>query len=305
VFYNIHMTKLNFTYEGRAQQRLDSWLAREIPDKSRSEIKRLITAGQVFVNGNRMTKPAAAVCCGDVVGVEFSEEKGLVPEPQIEFEVLAEEPGFLVVNKPAGLVVHPGSGHSSDTLVNGLLARYPEIKGVGEDPRRPGIVHRLDKETSGVLVIARTQPEFDNLKKQFQDRETEKTYLAVLSGELGKDFGNIEGKMRRSRHVPIKRELVAEGEGKDSRTEFAVLDRKDGKTLVLAKPKTGRTHQLRVHFSSIGHPIVGDKLYGKRSQKTPLQLHAKSLRFRDSCGIWHEYEAKPPESFVWPGVDKF
>ncbi len=289
------MTKLNFTYQGPAKQRLDSWLASEIPDKSRGEIQRLITAGQVSVNGETTTKTSTLIGNGDIVGIEFAKPAELAAEPKVEFEVLAEEPGFIVINKPAGLVVHPGSGHTAGTLVNGLVAKYPEIRNVGEEPDRPGIVHRLDKDTSGAMVVARTQSEYEHLKKQFQERETEKKYLAWLEGELEKDRGVISGKMRRSSAVPMKRELA--DAGKESETTYQVIARQDSQTLVEAHPKTGRMHQLRVHFASIGHPIVGDTLYGKRKQTDSLQLHAKSLRFRDSQGVWHEYEAPEPESF--------
>ncbi|MFC1721976.1 RluA family pseudouridine synthase [Patescibacteria group bacterium] len=291
------MTKLNFTYQGPSKQRLDSWLGRQVPDKSRAALQELVKAGQVYVNDVRAKKPSQSLQSGDVVAIDFPPPPKLEPDETIELEIVAEEPTFLVVNKPSGLVVHPGSGNPDKTLTNGLIARYPEIVDVGEDPLRPGIVHRLDKDTSGVMVIARSQGEYENLKKQFQERETEKTYLAVLDGEVDSSRGTIEGKMRRSEAVPVKRELVSEGEGKDSRTDYEVIDRKDDRTLVKTMPRTGRMHQLRVHFASIGHPIVGDRLYGSRKQTDSLQLHAQKLHFRDSLGIWREYEVAPPLSF--------
>lgn len=298
------MTKLNFVYQGRARQRLDSWLSHQVPDKSRSQLQTLIKQGLVYVNDILVSQPSQLLVSGDVVTVDFPPPFKLEPDKTIKLDVLAAEQTFLVINKPAGLVVHPGSGNLDRTLVNGLIAHYPEISGVGEDPLRPGIVHRLDKETSGVLVIARDQAEYNNLQRQFREREVEKNYLAVLEGELTKDRGVIKGIMRRSAAVPVKRELVANGTGKDSRTNYVVLARQNEKTLVKASPKTGRTHQLRVHFASLGHPIVGDTLYGPRRQSGSLQLHAKNLRFRDRLGIWHEYEAPCPPSFVWPKVDK-
>jgi len=298
------MTKLNFTYQGRGQERLDSWLSHQVPDKSRSELQSLIKQGLVCVNEQLVLQPSQSLRSGDVVAVDFPPPFKLEPDASIKLEVLAAEPTFLVINKPAGLVVHPGSGNLDRTLVNGLIAHYPEISGVGEDPMRPGIVHRLDKETSGVLVIARNQTEYNNLQRQFREREVEKNYLAVLAGKLEPSSGVIKGFMRRSSVVPVKRELVVTGAGKDSQTNYVVLARQNDKTLVKATPKTGRTHQLRVHFASLGHPILGDTLYGPRRQSGPLQLHAKNIRFRDGRGIWHEYEAPCPPSFIWPEVDK-
>jgi 23S rRNA pseudouridine1911/1915/1917 synthase len=298
------MTKLKFTYQGRGKERLDSWLSHQVPDKSRSQLQALIKQGRVFVNERLVFQPSQSLQSGDIVAVDFPPPPKLEPDEDIQFSVIADEPTFIIVNKPAGLVVHPGSGNWDRTLVNGLIARYPEITKVGEDPLRPGIVHRLDKETSGVMVIARSQEEYENLQRQFRERETEKIYFAVLAGELEKDSGVIKGMMRRSVAVPVKRELVATGDGKESQTNYQVLGRQGGQTLVKARPKTGRTHQLRVHFASLGHPIVGDTLYGPRKQSETLQLHARNLRFRDSRGIWREYEAPFPEGFNWPDVDK-
>jgi 23S rRNA pseudouridine1911/1915/1917 synthase len=178
------------------------------------------------------------------------------------------------------------------------MARFPEIAGVGEDPQRPGIVHRLDKETAGVIVVARTQAGYDHLKSQFKNRQVEKTYLALVESALDKDHGVIKGYMKRSSHIPVKRELDDEAEGKFSQTTYRVLEKVGDCTLVEAKPQTGRMHQLRVHFSALGHPIVGDTLYGRREQPGPLMLLAWKIRFKDSGGVWREYEVPVDSNFA-------
>ena len=297
IYTNARMKKLTFTAESE-KPRLDAWLSDKLPKVSRSRIKRLIEESLVVIDDQVAKKPSRAVPAGAKVLVSLPAEPVLPQaESEVEFQIVTTEPGFAIINKPAGLVVHPGSGNLSGTLVNGLLAKYPALARVGDDKSRPGIVHRLDKETSGVMVVARNQKMFAHLKKQFQKRQVQKSYLAVLSGDLESDQGTIEGKIRRSKHTPIKRELVDEGEGKPSLTRFVVLSRKDGQTLVEASPKTGRMHQLRVHFASLGHPIVGDTLYGPRKQSGPMKLHAQSLKFKNIDGTWRQYEIKPPNNF--------
>jgi len=235
VYTNARMKQLTLTCD-KEEPRLDAWLAGKLPDISRGRIQHLIKGGFVLIDGQVAKKTSRAVPVGAEATVKLPVES-VRPEPdsEVRFEVIAQEPGFAIINKPAGLVVHPGSGHKAGTLVNGLLAKYPDIAKVGEDKERPGIVHRLDKDTSGVMVVALNQASFDSLKKQFQNRQVQKTYLAMLEGELGQNRGVIEGKMRRSKQVPVKRELVSTGEGKLSRTEYQVLKRKNGQTLVEAR----------------------------------------------------------------------
>ncbi len=294
--------------------RLDKFLAEKLSEYSRSTIQGFIEAGRVRVSGVIALKVSREVSPGDEIKLQIDEiEREIKPQPEIEFEVLDEQPDFLIINKPMGLVVHPGSGNLEGTLANGLVARYPEIKKVGEDFLRPGIVHRLDKETSGIMLVARTQVGYNHLKSQFKEHQIEKTYLALLEGALEKGQGVIEGFMKRSTNVPVKRELLEGDEsevpsafqenartqsGKFSKTIYRVLKKKADLTLVEARPQTGRMHQLRVHFSSLQHPIVGDKLYGRRDQAGPLMLLAWKIRFKDLNNIWREYEVPVDNRFV-------
>lgn len=292
----------NFTFNVVAEesgQRLDKFLAEKTKDYTRSIIQGFIAAGRVTIDGLLAIRVSRAVKSGQkiILSIEEQEPK-LRPQGEIEFAVIDEQPDFLVINKPMGLVVHPGSGNPDGTLANGLVARYPEIKKVGEDPRRPGIVHRLDKETAGIMLVARTNPGYDHLKSQFKNHQVEKTYLALLEGCLGKDQGVIEGFMKRATHVPVKRELGDDAEGKFSKTIYRVLKKTADRTLVEARPQTGRMHQLRVHFSALKHPIVGDTLYGRRDQAGPLMLLAWKIRFQDLGRTWREYEVPVDNRFV-------
>ena len=284
---------------GESGLRLDKFLAGKLPEYSRSTIQGFIEAGRVRVGGVIALKVSREVSPGDDIKLQIDEvEREIRPQPEISFEVLEEQPDFLVINKPMGLVVHPGSGNLDGTLANGLVARYPEIKKVGEDILRPGIVHRLDKETAGIMLIARTPAGYDHLKSQFKNHQVEKTYLALLEGCLGQDQGVIEGFMKRATHVPVKRELGDDAEGKFSKTIYRVLKKTADRTLVEARPQTGRMHQLRVHFSALKHPIVGDTLYGRRDQVGPLMLLAWKIRFRDLGRTWREYEVPVDNRFV-------
>ncbi len=242
-------------------------------------------------------------------------------------KIIYEDENFLAVDKPAGLVVH-GSGigrrasgigkirvaNPESTLVDWLLERYPEIKTVGDDPAtRPGIVHRLDKDTSGVMLVARNQKTFEYLKSLFQKHEIVKTYLAVVWGELKEKSGVIDAPIG-IRNGTTKRSVRSVKMAKEAVTEYRVIGRwemGDGRwmSLLEVKPKTGRTHQIRVHLASIGHPVVGDVLYGRREQgvgrrekgiKSPasrLMLHASSIEFTAPDGKRMRIEAEPPEEF--------
>ncbi len=309
------MKIMEFTVaESESGLRLDKFLVGKMTEYSRSTIQGFIEAGRVMIDKLAVTKVSQAVAAGNKIVVKLDEaEREIKPQREIEFEVIDEQPDFLVINKPMGLVVHPGSGHRDGTLVNGLVARYPEIKKVGEDVLRPGIVHRLDKETAGVMLVARTPAGYAHLKAQFKNRQVEKTYLALLEGAPEKEQGVIEGFMKRSAAVPVKRELLGDEEGeappkprgsgakegeKFSKTIYRVLKKTADQTLVEAKPQTGRMHQLRVHFATIKHPIAGDTLYGRREQAGPLMLLAWKIRFQDLRGTWREYEVPVDNRFV-------
>jgi 23S rRNA pseudouridine1911/1915/1917 synthase len=259
---------------------LDKVLRDRVPDLSRTQGQRLIEEGQVTVNG-QTRKPAYRVEPGERVTVILPpEEPTIVLRPQpIPLDVIYEDGHLLVVNKPAGMVVHPAPGHPNGTLVNVLLAHYPVIADVGP-PDRAGIVHRLDKETSGALVVAKRQAILEALQHQFRNREVEKTYLALVNGQVQPPEGIIEVPVGRD---PTDRQKMApRPEGKYARTRYRVVRRFRKHTLLEAHPYTGRTHQLRVHLSWLGHPVVGDTDYGSRRQRL-LQnrhfLHASRLCF--------------------------
>jgi 23S rRNA pseudouridine1911/1915/1917 synthase len=259
--------------EIRAQDngpRLDKFLAEALPELSRSFIQKLIAGGQISVN-NELPKASYSVQSGDsiVVHVPPPEPIEVQPEP-IPLKVIYEDPDMAVVDKPAGMVVHPSHGHHSGTLVNALLAHCTELSGIG-GALRPGIVHRLDKDTSGLIVVAKNDHAHRHLQRQFRTRHVSKTYIALVEGRLAAPSGVIDAPIARDRKER-KRMAVVPG-GRQARTEYRVLEYFAQHTLVEARPVTGRTHQIRIHFASIGHPIVGDRVYGYRKQRIPLKRH--------------------------------
>ncbi len=248
------------------------------------------------VNGNTATKPSARLehevtLC---VQIPAAEPQPLVAEP-IPLDVIYRDDDIIVVNKPAGMVVHPASGHESGTLVNALLSIAPQLALVS-GTRRPGIVHRLDKDTSGVIVTALTEPARLALKSQFQDRSVRKSYLALVEGVLEPEVGIVDAPIGRSKHR--RKQMAVVQNGREAQTEYRALEQFDNHTLVEALPRTGRTHQIRVHFAFIGHPIAGDRVYGFRRRTVPLKrqfLHAHQLTVAlPSSGSVVTFEAPPP-----------
>jgi 23S rRNA pseudouridine1911/1915/1917 synthase len=283
-------------------ERLDRWLAQRT-GRSRAEIQRLIEQGQILVNG-RAVKASRLLRPGDRVAVELPPPEPSTPQPEpLPLKIIHEDEDLIVVEKPAGLVTHPGPGHPTGTLVNGLLY-HCRLAETG-DRLRPGIVHRLDRETSGVLVAAKTKEAYLSLVEQFKRGEVGKRYLALVHGLIEEDEGLIELPLGRD---PLHRERVqVRADGNRAITEFSVLRRFEDqdRTLVEARPRTGRMHQIRVHLSYIGHPVVGDPKYGPRYDKAErMMLHAFELT------IWHprsgrrlRFTAPPPEEFTpwWAG----
>lgn len=261
--------------------RLDRLIADRCPGLSRSAAQRLIKSGQVLVNG-LPSKASHYPLEGDLIRVQLPSRAPLVPMAErIPLRILFEDEYLLVVDKPAGLVVHPGPGHASGTLVNALLAYRSAVADADLDPQRPGIVHRLDRDTSGVLVVATTREAQSALQEQFRSRRVEKTYLVLVHGRLAPEEAAIDAPIGRDPRDRKRMKVVAEG-GRYARTEYRVREYLPGCTLAKAKPLTGRTHQLRVHFASVGHPVVGDRVYGRRCRqiKAPRQLlHAWRLAF--------------------------
>ena len=254
-----------------AGARLDRFLARQVSELSRTRIQELIAAGRVCVNG-RTAKRRQHVAAGDTVKLEATPRPALAATAEeIPLEILYEDEDIVVVNKPAGMVVHAGAGRHSSTLVNALLGRYGKLSSAG-GAERPGIVHRLDKDTSGAVVVARNDAAHRALAAQFAARTVRKTYLALVHGELKKDFGTValpiaRDPRRRTRMTARSRS------GRAAETQWRVLLRMPGFTLLGVDLLTGRTHQIRVHFSALGHPVAGDTLYGAPKQ-TALKLRA-------------------------------
>lgn len=263
-------------------ERLDGFLVRfgGEPDRSRAEWQRLIGEEMVRLNG-LPAKPSQRVAPGDhVLIAPVSRRLDLPADSEVRFEVVFEDPAMIVVDKPAGVVVHPAPGNETGTLVNGLLARFPELRDDTGD-LRPGIVHRLDKDTSGLLVVGRTLAAVGDLQRQMQDRSTEKRYLLLVRGNISEEEGLIDAPIARDlRH---RERMAVRAGGRGSQTRFWVRERFGDFTLVEALLLTGRTHQLRVHFSSIGHPVAGDPTYSRARPLSGLQrqfLHAYLLRLR-------------------------
>ncbi|MEK7520026.1 MAG: RluA family pseudouridine synthase [Patescibacteria group bacterium] len=312
------MTTRQFSVENAptgASARLDRFLADRFPEYSRSYFQQLLKQGAVALNGKKAEKDAR-VKKGDSISVAFREKEDitLAPDSTVPFRIIADEKEFVVVDKPAGVVVHPSATHKKGTLVNGLLARWPGLHTVGESPVRPGIVHRLDKETSGLMVIAKTPEMFLWLKKQFQDRRVEKKYTALVFGKLARLAGAISAPIARvgARQVAVgDRRTGAEKKIREAETVFRVLKSYSGATLVEVMPKTGRMHQIRVHFKHIGHPIVGDKTYAPpclfKSVPCARQfLHAGFLTFPLPDGRTVSFFSPLPEDLgtVLAGLEK-
>jgi len=256
--------------------RLDLYVVTANPTLSRTIFSRPDTA--LLVNG-KAVKKSRLVREGDTIAVTYTEEffEGLVAQP-MELDILYEDRELLVINKAQGVVVHPGSGNWEHTLAHGLLARYgKEFSTIG-DESRPGIVHRLDKDTSGVMVIARTPQSHRSLALQFKEREVEKIYVAVVRGRIEASSGSITANIKRDEHRRKEFVTCSGDEGRSARTDYRVIRRGAGWTALRVTLFTGRTHQIRVHLKSIGHPIIGDPIYGDGRGAT-LMLHALIIGF--------------------------
>ncbi len=252
--------------------RLDQYVASSIKTISRSRANKLIKEGYILVNGAALT-PSYKVRKGDKVTVEIPAEPTVsLKAESIPLKIVYEDPDILIVDKQAGLVVHPTLDHPSGTLVNAVLSH---LSGFEKEDMRPGIVHRLDKNTSGLLVIAKNQNSLESLKEQFKNHSVTKKYLALVGGVVEKEKGQISGKI--ARHSHFKQKFAVSSEGKEAETIYRVVKRFKKFTEVELTPLTGRTHQLRVHLAHLGHPIVGDKLYGGKMLLSRQFLHATNL----------------------------
>jgi 23S rRNA pseudouridine1911/1915/1917 synthase len=279
--------------------RLDRWLVSAVPELSRVRLQALIDEGYVRVGG-AARKAAHRLRGGETVEVEIppAPPEELVPEP-IALAVVHEDDHVLVVDKPAGMVVHPGAGVARGTLAAAALAHAPGIAGVG-GPRRPGVVHRLDKGTSGLLVIAKTQVAYHALVAQLAAREVTREYLALVHGRMARAEGRVDAAIGRDPHHRQRMAVRPAGQGRRAVTRYRVLERFADFTLVECRLETGRTHQIRVHLASLGHPIVGDEAYGRGRPRPPVvfegvALHAARLAFvHPATGARMEFTAPPP-----------
>jgi 23S rRNA pseudouridine1911/1915/1917 synthase len=282
-----------------AGQRLDRFLAQALPAFSRARLQTLIREKFVTVNG-KPARPRDPVRARTVVEVREPEVTKIDAQPEsMPLDILFEDDDLLVLNKPAGLVVHPGAGHQTHTLVNALLAHCKNLSVIGGE-ERPGIVHRLDKETSGVLVIAKNDATHRDLSKQFAERTTGKVYLALVAGRPREKTGTIDAPI--ARHpVHRQRMSIARRGGRPAKTDYRVLKSNGDVSLIECTIHTGRTHQIRVHLHHLGHPVLGDKIYGgKRAGTSPRQmLHASKLAFRHpGTGEAMSFTASVPKDFA-------
>ncbi|MCL6430847.1 MAG: RluA family pseudouridine synthase [Anaerolineae bacterium] len=262
-------------------QRLDRYVAGRLAELSRATVQKLIDEGNVLVN-HAPAKASYRVAEGDVVEVALHPAEHEPEAVPIPLDVLYEDGAIVVLNKPAGLVVHPAHGHVSDTLVNALLARYPELQSWPPEEGFPGLVHRLDRDTSGVLLVARTVPVRDALRAQFKAGTVRKVYLALVIGRPRLNRARIEAPIARDARERKRMAVVSEG-GREAITEYEVLEPLGSYTLLEVRLVTGRTHQVRVHLAAIGHPVAGDRVYGPERQRLALDrvfLHAAELTFR-------------------------
>ncbi|MDR0298079.1 MAG: RluA family pseudouridine synthase [Streptococcaceae bacterium] len=278
--------------------RLDKVLS-ALTDFSREFLSGLIGSGGVLVNG-KIAKKSYKVQAGDVVSFDVPEEKTLeLVAEEIPLEIVYEDADVAVVNKPQGMVVHPSAGHASSTLVNALMWHIRDLSGIN-GVIRPGIVHRIDKDTSGLLMVAKNDGAHVRLAKQLLEKTNKRRYLALVHGNFDKLRGTIDAPI--GRHPKERKKQAVVAGGKAARTHFEVLEQFDGFALIACELETGRTHQIRVHLAYIKHPVAGDPLYGQTKTLTPNAgqfLHAETLGFtHPTTGKWLEFQVSPPEIFL-------
>jgi 23S rRNA pseudouridine1911/1915/1917 synthase len=293
---------LNFRFDKETPERLDKYLVGLLQEFSRSRIQGLIENSCVDVNGQPAKKAGQTLEKGSdvIVRIPAPVPTALVAE-EIPLDVIFENDDLIVVNKPAGMVVHPAAGHSSGTLVNAVLGYEPDIEGIGGE-ERPGVVHRLDKETSGLILMAKNERAHRWLQDQFRLRKVEKTYLALVDGKPPTPAGRVEAFIGRDPKQRKKMAIVSEKKGREAISEYKTLESFNKHTLLEFHPLTGRTHQIRLHCAFLGCPIVGDPIYGRRNSTLELNrhfLHAAKLRITlPNEKHPRTFEAELPEELV-------
>ncbi len=271
---------VKYNFDGGEKKRLDHFLVEVMTEHTRSFIQNLIKNGQVLVlgevvekSGYKLDKPSLII-----VNIPAIIPSELLPE-EIPINIVFENKDVVIINKKAGMVVHPSVGHQSGTLVNAVLAACPDIKGIGGE-KRPGLVHRLDKDTSGLIILAKNDQAFQILQKQFKDRTVVKKYLTLVDGQPATNKGKIETFIGRDPKSRQRMAVVPESRGKLAISEYNVLETYESHSLLEVKILTGRTHQIRVQMAFLGNPVVGDKVYGRKKPSLPLKrqfLHAATL----------------------------
>lgn len=262
-----------FVFNGEKAERLDKFLVASLPEFSRARLQGLIAEEFVSVNGMPAKKAGQVLEVGAEIEVRIPPpvSSGLIAE-NIPLDIVFENDDLIVVNKPAGMVVHPAAGHASGTLVNAVLGYDPDMEGIGGE-ERPGLVHRLDKDTSGLIILAKNERAHNWLQDQFRLRKVEKTYLALVDGKPPTPVGRVEASIGRDTGQRKKMAIVRPGKGRDSVSEYKTLETFKNHTLLEFHPHTGRTHQIRLHCQFLGCPIVGDSVYGKRTVTATIDRH--------------------------------
>ncbi|ARV62842.1 pseudouridine synthase [Nostocales cyanobacterium HT-58-2] len=286
------------------EARLDRYLSQELSDLSRSRVQQLIEQGKIQLNGKVCTSKKTSVKVGDRISIEIPEAEPLELQPEdIPLDILYEDDSLLIINKPAGLVVHPAPGHQKGTLVNAILAHCPNLPGIG-GVQRPGIVHRLDKDTTGAIAIAKTERAHQHLQTQLKAKTARREYLGIVYGAPKTENGTVN--LPIGRHPVDRKKMTVvpvEQGGRPAVTHWKVKERLGNYTLMHFQLETGRTHQIRVHSAHVGHPIVSDPIYSSgRSVGVNLPgqaLHAWKLKVQHPVsGEWIEVTAPPPQIFT-------
>jgi len=290
---------MKITYKNEAKERLDKFLTGKLLGITRSQIKKLILNERVLVNDKKASVHHWLRKNDKIVYTEAEEVKE--EKSNLNLKIIFQNEDYIIINKPSGILVHPTAKKETNTIANWLLENFPSIKKVGDNEIRPGIVHRLDKEVSGLMIVALNQAYFDLLKKQFQDRTIKKKYTALIYGKLINEEGEIKTPLERDRKTGLMKAQTVQKTAKEAYTIYKVLKKFINYTLVKVQIKTGRMHQIRAHFYSIGHAIVGDKLYKtkdirkkKKALSNRIFLHADFLSFKDHEGNKQTYKSTLP-----------